>query len=81
MFSFYQLDLANASAGGEIVAVTDEFFAECKNMIKPEPALFCPGRFTGMRYIIRFLILVLFTHSSMFIRPRCLDGRLGIQAS
>lgn len=48
MFPFYQLDLANASAGGEIVAVTDEFFAECKNMIKPEPALFCPGRFTGM---------------------------------
>ncbi|CAO3659266.1 unnamed protein product [Umbelopsis vinacea] len=40
------VDLANASAGGEIVAVTDEFFAECKNMIKPEPALFCPGRFT-----------------------------------
>jgi allantoicase len=42
------LDLANAAAGGEIVAVTDEFFAECKNMIQPEPALSCPGRFTGM---------------------------------
>ena len=40
-------DLASARVGGRAVAATDDFFAAKSNLIKPEPAIFVPGRFTA----------------------------------
>ena len=40
------LDLASARLGGVAVAANDEFFAEKDNLLKPEPAVFVPGRYT-----------------------------------
>src|SRR5687768_18428247 len=46
--SFVSLaDLASARVGGRAVAATDDFFAAKSNLIKPEPAIFVPGRFTA----------------------------------
>jgi allantoicase len=39
-------DLASARVGGRAVAANDEFFAPKSNLVKPEPAVFIPGKFT-----------------------------------
>ncbi len=39
-------DLASARVGGRAIAANDEFFAPKSNLVKPEPAIFIPGRFT-----------------------------------
>jgi allantoicase len=40
-------DLASARVGGRAVAANDEFFAPKSNLVKPEPAIFIPGKFTA----------------------------------
>lgn len=40
------VDLASARLGGQTVAANDDFFAEKENLIKPEPPLFIPGKYT-----------------------------------
>jgi allantoicase len=40
-------DLASARLGGRVVAANDEFFAPKSNLLKPEPAVFIPGKFTS----------------------------------
>jgi allantoicase len=40
------VDLASARLGGEVVAANDDFFAEKENLIKPEPPVFVPGKYT-----------------------------------
>jgi allantoicase len=40
-------DLASARVGGRAIAASDEFFAPKSNLLKPEPAIFVPGRFTS----------------------------------
>jgi allantoicase len=40
-------DLASARVGGSVIAASDEFFAPRSNLIRPEPAVFVPGRFTA----------------------------------
>jgi allantoicase len=40
------IDLAAARLGGEAVAANDEFFAEKENLLKPEPAVFIPDKYT-----------------------------------
>ena len=37
------IDLAQ---GGRILGCTDDFFAEAANLLKPEPAVFIPGKYT-----------------------------------
>jgi allantoicase len=39
-------DLASARVGGRAVASNDDFFAPRSNLLKPEPAVFIPGKFT-----------------------------------
>jgi allantoicase len=39
-------DLASARVGGRALAANDEFFAPKSNLLKPEPAIFVPGKFT-----------------------------------
>jgi allantoicase len=39
-------DLASARVGGRAIAANDEFFAPKSNLVKPQPAIFVPGRFT-----------------------------------
>jgi allantoicase len=39
-------DLASARVGGRAVASNDDFFAARANLLKPEPAVFIPGKFT-----------------------------------
>jgi allantoicase len=39
-------DLASARVGGRALAANDEFFAPKSNLIKPQPAIFVPGKFT-----------------------------------
>jgi allantoicase len=39
-------DLASARVGGRAVAANDDFFAPKSNLVKPEPAVFVPGKFT-----------------------------------
>lgn len=39
-------DLASARVGGRAIAANDDFFAPKSNLVKPEPAVFIPGRFT-----------------------------------
>jgi allantoicase len=39
-------DLASARVGGRVLAANDEFFAPKSNLLKPEPAIFVPGKFT-----------------------------------
>jgi len=39
-------DLASARVGGRAVAASDDFFAPKSNLLKPEPAIFLPGKFT-----------------------------------
>jgi allantoicase len=40
------VDLASARLGGHVVAANDDFFAEKENLIKPEPPVFVPGKYT-----------------------------------
>lgn len=40
-------DLASARVGGLAVAANDEFFAPRSNLLKPEPAVFVPGKYTS----------------------------------
>ena len=39
-------DLASARVGGRAITASDDFFAPKSNLVKPEPAVFAPGRFT-----------------------------------
>ena len=40
-------DLASARVGGRAIAANDEFFAAKSNLVKPEPAIFIPGKYTS----------------------------------
>jgi allantoicase len=40
-------DLASARVGGRAIAANDDFFAPKSNLVKPEPAIFVPGKFTS----------------------------------
>jgi allantoicase len=40
-------DLASSRVGGRAIATNDEFFAAKSNLIKPEPAVFIPGKYTA----------------------------------
>ena len=40
-------DLVSARIGGRALAANDDFFAPKSNLIKPEPAVFIPGKFTS----------------------------------
>jgi allantoicase len=40
------IDLASARLGAEVLAANDEFFAPKENLIKPEPAIFIPDKYT-----------------------------------
>ncbi len=40
-------DLASARVGGRAVHANDDFFASKHNLLKPEPAIFIPGRYTS----------------------------------
>lgn len=40
------IDLASARFGSRAIATSDDFFAEKDNLLKPEPAVFIPGKFT-----------------------------------
>src|SRR5436190_15721237 len=39
-------DLASSRVGGRAVATNDDFFAAKSNLVKPEPAIFIPGKYT-----------------------------------
>jgi allantoicase len=39
-------DLASARVGGRAIACSDDFFAPMANLVRPEPAIFIPGKFT-----------------------------------
>jgi allantoicase len=40
-------DLASARVGGRAIATNDDFFAPKSNLVKPEPAVFIPGKYTA----------------------------------
>ncbi len=40
-------DLASARVGARALAANDDFFAPKSNLLKPEPAVFVPGKFTS----------------------------------
>jgi allantoicase len=40
-------DLASARVGGRALAASDDFFAPKSNVLKPEPPIFIPGKFTS----------------------------------
>ena len=42
-------DLASARVGGRALATNDDFFAPKANLVKPEPAVFIPDKFTLAR--------------------------------
>jgi allantoicase len=39
-------DLASARVGGRAIATNDDFFASKTNLVKPEPPVFIPGKYT-----------------------------------
>src|SRR5689334_19016720 len=39
-------DLASARVGGRAIATNDDFFAAKSNLVKPEPPVFIPGKYT-----------------------------------
>ena len=39
-------DLASARVGGRAIAANDDFFAPRANLVKAEPAIFIPGKYT-----------------------------------
>lgn len=42
-----QVDLASARVGGRALQASDDFFASRHNLLRPEPAIFIPGRYTS----------------------------------
>ncbi len=40
------IDLASARLGGKTLATSDDFFAPMSNLLKPEPPIFIPGKYT-----------------------------------
>src|SRR5688572_18074799 len=40
-------DLASARVGGRTIATNDDFFAPMSNLVKAEPAVFIPGKYTS----------------------------------
>jgi allantoicase len=40
------IDLASARLGAQAIAANDEFFAEKENLLRPEPAVFVPDKYT-----------------------------------
>ena len=40
------IDLASARLGGKTLACSDDFFAAMSNLLKPEPPIFIPGKYT-----------------------------------
>lgn len=40
-------DLASARVGGRAIAASDDFFASRANLVKPDPAIFVPGKYTA----------------------------------
>ena len=40
-------DLASARLGGRAIAANDDFFAPKANLVKPQPPVFIPGKFTA----------------------------------
>jgi allantoicase len=40
------IDLASSKVGGEALETNDDFFAPMSDMLKPEPAVFIPGKYT-----------------------------------
>jgi allantoicase len=40
-------DLASARTGGRAIATNDDFFASKSNLVKPEPPVFIPGKYTS----------------------------------
>jgi len=40
-------DLASTRLGGRALYANDEFFAPCANLVKPQPAVFAPARYTA----------------------------------
>jgi allantoicase len=40
-------DLASARVGGRAIATNDDFFAPKSNLVKPEPAIFVPDKYTS----------------------------------
>jgi allantoicase len=40
------VDLASARLGGQAVAANDDFFAEKENLVKADPPIFVPGKYT-----------------------------------
>src|SRR5918992_6301295 len=40
-------DLASARVGGRAVTASDDFFAPKSNLVKPDAAIFIPGKFTA----------------------------------
>src|SRR5689334_1280880 len=40
-------DLASARVGGRAIATNDDFFAPMSNLVKAEPAIFVPGKYTS----------------------------------
>lgn len=40
-------DLASSRVGGRAIATNDDFFASKSNLVKPEPAIFIPGKYTS----------------------------------
>lgn len=40
-------DLASERVGGRAIAANDDFFASKSNLVKPEPAVFVPGKYTN----------------------------------
>ena len=46
--AFTQLaDLASSRTGGRAIATNDDFFAPKSNLVKPEPPVFIPGKYTS----------------------------------
>ena len=40
-------DLASARVGGRAIATNDDFFASKSNLVKPDAAIFIPGKYTS----------------------------------
>jgi allantoicase len=40
-------ELASSRLGGRAIAANDDFFASKSNLVKPEPSMFIPGKFTS----------------------------------
>ena len=43
----HSADLASARVGGRAIATNDDFFATMTNLVKPDPAVFVPGKYSA----------------------------------